>query len=109
MSWQFAKCPDTGEILYEFKAGAHEFWTALWVRNARVPIERVEVRSAARSSFGALPREGDGSIYAHEPGFGVGSFTLRITAVDGQQLTDTFSWPAAGIGGQILTGQGNFR
>jgi expansin (peptidoglycan-binding protein) len=109
MSWQFAKCPDTGNIMYEFKAEAHEFWTALWVRNARVPIERVEVRSAARPSFSALVREADGSVYAHEPGFGVGPFTLRLTAVGGQQLTHEFSWPAAGIGGQLLTGQGNFQ
>jgi expansin (peptidoglycan-binding protein) len=109
MSWQFAKCPDTGKIMYEFKNEAHDAWTAFWVRNARVPIARVEVRSASRTSFSALPRDPDGSIYAHDPGFGIGPFTLRVTGSDGQQLTDDFSWPSAGIGGQLLTGQGNFR
>jgi len=32
-----------------------------------------------------------------------------VSGVDGQQITDTFAWPSAGIAGQTLTGQGNFQ
>jgi len=108
MSWQFAKCPDTGKVMYEFKVGAHESWTPFWVRNARVPIRSVEVRSATRPSFVAVARKGDGTLDDNN-GFGVGPFSIRVTAVDGQQIADDFAWPSAGISGQLLTGQGNFQ
>lgn len=88
MSWQLAKCPEAGTLQYEFQSGANEWWTSLWVRNARVPIERVEVMSQNHSSFVELRRGGDGTL-TDDAGFGQGAFTLRITAVDGQVVTDT--------------------
>jgi expansin len=108
MTWQLAKCPDTGKLLYEFETGANAYWTALWVRNARVPIAKVEVQSPSHAAFTALTRQSDGSLW-DSSGFGSGGFTLRVTAVDGQQVTDAFAWPSAGIGGQLLEGQGNFE
>ena len=42
-------------------------------------------------------------------GFGEGAFTLTMTAVDGQVVTETLAWPSGGIGGAFITGQGNFR
>lgn len=89
MTWQFAKCPaDTGTILYEFQTEANEWWTSLWVRNARVPVTKVEVRRANESSFTALTRGSDGTL-TDGSGFGAGAFTLRVTAMDGQVITDT--------------------
>jgi expansin (peptidoglycan-binding protein) len=108
MTWQFARCPDTGKIVYEFQTLANEDWTSLWVRNARVPITKVEVQSTKHASFVAMDRGTDGTL-TDSAGFGAGTFTIRLTGMDGQQVTDTFSWPAAGIGGQMLTGQGNFN
>jgi hypothetical protein len=108
MTWQFAKCPDTGPILYEFQTGANEYWTSLWVRNARVPVAKVEVRSANHAQPIALMRGSDGTL-TDGSGFGKGSFTLTITGVDGATVSDTFNWPSAGIAGQLLTGAGNFH
>ena len=107
MTWQLVKCPDTGAIVYEFQSGAHEYWTSLWVRNARVPIARVEVQSANHAQFVELTRAGDGTL-TDASGFGVGPFTLRVTGVDGSQITDSFTWPAGGVGGARLTGAENF-
>jgi len=45
MTWQFAKCPDTGKLLYEFQTGSSEYWTSFWVRNERVAIRKVEAKS----------------------------------------------------------------
>jgi hypothetical protein len=89
MSYQFAKCPDTGPLQYEFQTGANVFWTSLWVRNQRVPLANVEVMSANHSSFFALRRETDGTLN-DDGGFGAGEFTLRLTGVDGQVVTQTF-------------------
>ena len=108
MTWQFAKCPDTGKIVYEFQTGSSEWWTSLWVRNARVPISKVEVQSPNHAAYFALTRGSDGTL-TDGGGFGNGSFTIRVSGVDGQQITDTFAWPSAGIAGQTLTGQGNFQ
>lgn len=106
MTFQLAKCPDTGKLMYEFKSGAHEDWTAFWVRNARIPIESVEIMGV-HHGYAAATRESDGSL-VDARGVGKGSFSIRVTAVDGQTIVDTFSWPSAGIAGQLLSGAGNF-
>jgi expansin (peptidoglycan-binding protein) len=109
MTWQFAKCPNTGAMMYEFQTGSSEYWTSLWVRNARVPLSKIEVESANHASWTALARgAGDGTA-TDASGFGVGKFTIRSTGVDGQQVVDTFDWPSNGIAGAFLTGHGNFQ
>jgi expansin (peptidoglycan-binding protein) len=108
MTWQFAKCPDTGPMLYEFQTGSNAYWTSLWVRNARVPLSKVEVMSQNHASFTALTRGTDGTL-TDASGFGTGSFSIRSTGVDGQQVTEMFAWPSSGIAGAFLTGKSNFQ
>jgi expansin (peptidoglycan-binding protein) len=108
MTWQFAKCPDTGKVMYEFQTGSSADWTSLWVRNARVPLTKVEVQSANHASYAPLERGSDGTL-TDNAGFGTGTFTIRLTGLDGKTVSDTFSWPAGGIAGKTLTGQGNFQ
>jgi expansin (peptidoglycan-binding protein) len=106
MDFQLTRCPDTGAVQYEFLSGAHEDWTAFWVRNPRVPIASVEAKSAKHQDFRALRKEGDGTL-VDDGGFGVGAFTIRITAVDGSVYEDTFAWPSGGISAALLEGHGN--
>lgn len=108
MTWQLARCPETGPLFYEVQAGANEWWTSLWVRNARVPLAKVEVQSVNHPSYVELARGGDGTL-TDASGFGAGKFSIRSTSVDGQQVIDTFDWPSSGIAGAFLTGQGNFQ
>lgn len=108
MSWRFAKCADTGKLSYEFQSGSSEWWTSFWLRNARVPLTKVEVKSVNHASFVELTRGSDGTL-TYAGGFGAGTFTIRATGVDGQQVSDTFEWPGAGIAGAVLTGAGNFH
>jgi expansin (peptidoglycan-binding protein) len=108
MTWSFAKCPDTGKVMYEFQTGAHEDWTSFWLRNARVPIAQVEVKSARHASWFTLRRDTNGTVN-DDGGFGVGQFQIRATAVDGQVMIDAFDWPAGGIAGAFFTGAGNFQ
>ncbi|HEY4116553.1 MAG TPA: hypothetical protein VGM56_01805 [Byssovorax sp.] len=108
MTWQFAECPDTGPVQYEFQTCSSEWWTSLWVRNARVPLAKVEVKSPNHGSFTELTRGSDGTL-TDNSGFGQGTFSIRSTGVDGTVVEDTFAWPAAGLGGAFLTGQANFQ
>src|SRR5512145_2384585 len=105
MTWQFAKCPDTGTLAYEFQTASSQWWTSFWARNQRVPLARVEVKSQNHPTFFELRRETDGTLN-DDGGFGPGAFTLRLTAVDGQVITDTF--PGFTPGG-ITTSQQQFQ
>jgi expansin (peptidoglycan-binding protein) len=108
MSWQLVKCPETGKVMYQFQTGSSQWWTSLWVRNARVPLAKVEVKSPNHSSYVELDRGGDGTL-TDADGFGEGPFSIRLTGVDGQEVVDEFDWPSGGIAGQMLTGAGNFE
>lgn len=107
MTWQLAECPATGPIQYEFQTGSSEYWTSFWLRNARVPLAKVEVQSQNHAQWTALDRGTDGTL-TDNSGFGNGSFSIRATGIDGSSVTDTFSWPSGGIAGQTLQGAGNF-
>ena len=89
MHWEFCTCPPTGPLYYEWQTEANPWWTSLWVRNPCVPIARVEVRSANHPDFFELRRETDGTLN-DDGGFGEGTFTLRIVAIDGQVIEETF-------------------
>jgi expansin (peptidoglycan-binding protein) len=108
MSWQFVECPATGAMAYEFQTGSNQWWTSLWVRNARVPLQKVEIKSANHGSFVELARGSNGTL-TDASGFGQGPFTIRSTGIDGRQVVDTFNWPASGIAGAFLSGSGNFQ
>ena len=105
MSWRFAKCPDTGGLRYEFQTAANPYWTSFWLRNPRVPLTKVEVKSAKHVSFTSLRREIDGTLN-DDGGFGEGAFTLRITGMDGQVLTETLPGFS---GGQLLVSSQQFE
>jgi hypothetical protein len=86
-TWHFARCPDEGTLQYEYQTAANPFWTSLWVRNPRVPLVKAEVKTATGKDFVELARAGDGTL-TNPSGFGDGPFTLRLTAMDGQVITD---------------------
>lgn len=91
MSWQLAKCPaSSGNLALQFQTGAHTDWTSFWVRNPRLPLARVEVKSSRHANFFALRRETDGT-WNDDSGFGPGEFTLRFTATTGETATLTRS------------------
>jgi expansin (peptidoglycan-binding protein) len=103
MSWRLITCPTSEPIYVQFQTGAHEDWSSFWVRNPRVAIDRVEVRSARHAEYFTLRRQTDGT-FNDDGGFGAGEFTLRITGVDGSSIEETFPGFS---GGDLLRGSGN--
>jgi hypothetical protein len=87
-TWHFARCPEEGNLQYEFQTGANPYWTSLWVRNPRVPLVKAEVQKMGAKDFVELMRGGDGTL-TDASGFGNGAFTFRLTGMDGQMITDT--------------------
>jgi hypothetical protein len=82
MRWRLVTCPTREPLYLQFQTGANEWWTSLWVRNPRVAVARVEVRSAHHASWFARRRETDGT-FNDDHGFGAGAFTLRVVGVNG--------------------------
>lgn len=95
MTWQLAKCPDTGPIHLQYQTEANPYWTSLWVRNGNLPVDRLEVRGAGQADWTALARGGDGT-FTDSDGFGDGGFELRITGRDGTAVSQSFDGFTAG-------------
>jgi expansin len=85
ISWQLEACGVVGNVRYHLKDGSSQWWTAVQVRNHRLPV-----RSLAWWSGGAwvdLQRQGY-NYFVAPGGTGPGAFHVRVTAWDGQALED---------------------
>lgn len=89
MSWHLVPCPTTEPLYLQYQTGANPWWTSLWVRNPRVAIDRVEVRSANHAELTPLRRSPDGT-YTDDGGFGEGPFTLHVVGIDGSTFEQSF-------------------
>jgi expansin (peptidoglycan-binding protein) len=87
ITWSFVACDVTGPVKYKYKDGSNPWWTAVQVSNHRLPITKFEW-SADGTQFTEMPRQ-DYNYFLAASGFGPNSVTVRITAIDGQTLTDT--------------------
>lgn len=89
MTWQLARCAPGSKIHLQYQTQANPYWTSLWVRNPRLPIDRLEVQSSRHADFFLLRRETDGT-WNDDSGFGEGAFTLKLTGRGGAALTQKF-------------------
>jgi len=108
VTWRFTSCPTDAPIQYTFDGRQWDnVWAfRVWVRNSRVPINRVEVKLGSGAWFDA-EWQPDGAFQAASEDFSDG-FSLRVTSLDGQTLEDEL--PGAGsfdpdVG---VTSHGNF-
>lgn len=85
--WRFTSCPVSGPIALKWKDGTNQWWAAIQARNHRVPVDRIEARPSAGGAFRALERQDYN--YFIGTNLGPGPFDVRVTASDGQQLTET--------------------
>jgi expansin (peptidoglycan-binding protein) len=102
--WTPVTCPVAGNVAYRFKEGSSRWWTAIQVRNHRLPIQALAYRTDG--DWIDVPRE-DYNYFVVAGGVGTdGPFEVRITAVDGQELEDELPGVQAG---QVFTGSGQFQ
>jgi expansin len=86
ITWQVVACDVTGDIAYELKDGSSQYWTAIQVRNSRLPVTTLEWLDGG--AWTSVERE-DYNYFVVASGVGPGSYQVRVTAVDGEQLEDT--------------------
>ena len=87
ISWQLVSMPLDGPIVYHFKDGSNQWWTAVQIRNHRNPILKLEYLNSS-GNFQAVPRV-DYNYFVKTDGMGVGPFTFRVTDVLGNTLIDS--------------------
>lgn len=106
IEYQLVPCNVTGNVSYHVKDGASKFWTALQVRNHKLPITTVEYKKSG--AWVAMKRESY-NYFVEAKGVGdqPNGLELRITAVDGQTLTDTV--PGTIVENTLLAGSAQFR
>ncbi len=105
ITYRAVACNVDGPMSYRVKEGSSQYWTAIQVRNHRLPIAKLEYLKDG--AFTDMPRE-DYNYFVDSSGVGMqpSGISLRITAVDGQVVTDTIPGPEAG---QVFAGAAQFK
>ncbi len=86
ITWQVVSCSVTGNLAYHYKDGSSQYWTAIQVRNHKLPIQKLEIKTGG--SYTEVARA-DYNYFVADKGAGPGPLTVRVTAVSGAQIEDT--------------------
>lgn len=95
ITYEVAACDVPNKMSYRFKEGSSKFWTAIQVRDHRIPITKVEYLK--NGTFTNMPRS-DYNYFIDTKGVGdqPNGISLRITASDGQVVEETIPNVQAG-------------
>lgn len=77
----------SGPIVYHFKEGSNQWWTAVQIRNHRNPIAKFEY-SPAPGQWVEVQRTYYNYFVQAEPDMGPGPYTFRVTDWYGNVLID---------------------
>ncbi|MCK6511630.1 hypothetical protein L6R29_16875 [Myxococcota bacterium] len=102
ITWQVVSCPEVGPIQYHYKDGSSQWWTAIQVRNHRLPLKQVELFK--NNQWQSLPRERY-NYFLDAKGAGTQPLRLRLTATNGQSIEETIPPPASDL---LVTGKQQF-
>ena len=94
ITWVVVPCDVTGDLVYEYKSGTSQWWTAIQVQNSRRIVESLEWM--ANGVWTTIPRESY-NYFLVSSGVGPDPIKVRITALTGEQLVDMLPAPASGL------------
>lgn len=104
ISWTFVACDARGPVKYKYKDGSNPYWTAVQVRNSRLPIAKLE--SSKDGATWVESQRQNYNYFLNGGGFGAGSTQVRITAQNGSTLVDTLPEVKASL---EVTGAAQFQ
>jgi expansin len=103
ITWKVVACNNvTGNVEYQIKDGSSQYWTAIQVRNSRLPVAKLEWLD--NSTWTDVSRA-DYNYFVVSSGVGSGSYQVRITSSTGDTLTDTLPPVQANA---VVQGSGQF-
>lgn len=104
VTWTPISCSMTTPITYHVKEGSSKFWTAISVRNHKIPITKLEMQKDG--AWVNAPRR-DYNYFVIQEGIRTdGPFLVRVTAQSGEVLEDQLPGPQPG---KLFTGKANFK
>jgi expansin (peptidoglycan-binding protein) len=86
IAWHYTSCPVSGPLVYRFKEGSSQYWTAVQVRNHRNAIATFEVGDGM-GGWKAVTRL-DYNYFVDDGGMGPGPYDFRVTDVEGNVVED---------------------
>ena len=84
--WKYVPCDVAGPIVYHFKEGSNQWWTAVQIRSSRYAIAKLEFKKDGQ--YVAVNRL-DYNYFVADSGMGPGPYSFRVTDVKGQVVEDT--------------------
>lgn len=87
ISWYITASHVTGPIVYHFKSGSSQYWTAVQIRNHRYPISKLEY-VAPDGKFTKVNRT-TYDYFVQPGGMGKGPYIFRVTDMYGHTLVDS--------------------
>jgi expansin len=105
ITYQTVACDLTGSVSYHYKEGSSKYWTAIQVRNHRLPVAKVEY---ARGGAFVEMKRANYNYFIEAAGVGEqqSGLRVRVTAADGQTIEDTL--PKI-LDNELATGASQFR
>lgn len=88
ITWQVVSPELAGPIVYHFKDGSNQWWTAVQIRNHRNPVARLEYLRQD-GQWISVPRTDYNYFVQANPGMGPGPYTFRVTDSYGNVLVDS--------------------
>jgi expansin (peptidoglycan-binding protein) len=88
ISWTVVACNVSGPVQYHFKDGSSQYWTAIQIRNHKLPITKLELKK--NGAWTEIQRA-DYNYFVDASGAGTGPVNVRITGQGGATLEDTLA------------------
>ena len=87
ITWRYVSCPGDGNIVYHFKEGSNQWWTAVQIRDHRNAIATFEYKDMMGNW--KLVERVDYNFFIDMAGMGPGPYSFRVTDVLGNVLEDS--------------------
>lgn len=96
ITWQIVAGPVTGPVVYRYKKGSSRYWTAIQVRNHRLPIAKLEIMPQGRTGWINLKRRAY-NYFVYPAPIAAGPVRVRVTAMTGDTLLDVLPEPQSNL------------
>lgn len=105
ITWQIVAGPVTGPVAYRYKESSSRFWTAIQVRNHRLPISKLEIMPKGRTDWINVERRAY-NYFVHPAPIPAGPVRVRVTALTGATLLDMLPEPRSDL---LVQGDAQFQ
>lgn len=105
ITWQIVAGPVTEPVAYRYMKGSSRYWTAIQVRNHRLPISKLEIMPKDRTDWINVERRAY-NYFVYPTPIAAGPVRVRVTALTGVTLLDMLPEPQSSV---LVQGAAQFQ